>query len=158
MTDEQVAESCSELGVEGEVTLDTLQKAYLKKSYALIRAGAPDEQRERIKAVHGALAAHLDARRRAIAAGDEVAAPAVVRSAGPVYVHVERPNPFDLSAFDRPVVNAVVPPLVVGLALLVAWSPFGFFLTGFHVWVHEFGHATVAWMTGKRALPLPIGW
>jgi putative flippase GtrA len=27
-----------------------------------------------------------------------------------------------------------------------------------HIWIHEFGHATVAWWSGYRALPLPIGW
>jgi hypothetical protein len=27
-----------------------------------------------------------------------------------------------------------------------------------HIWIHEFGHATVAWWSGHRALPLPIGW
>ena len=26
------------------------------------------------------------------------------------------------------------------------------------MWIHEFGHATIGWMTGHRALPLPIGW
>lgn len=55
-------------------------------------------------------------------------------------------------------VNLLVLPLVGGLAILVTRSLFGFFLQGFIVWIHEFGHATVAWMTGKRALPLPIGW
>ncbi|MBW4439754.1 MAG: hypothetical protein KME10_00685 [Plectolyngbya sp. WJT66-NPBG17] len=26
------------------------------------------------------------------------------------------------------------------------------------IWVHEFGHATVAWFSGRRAIPLPFGW
>ena len=37
-------------------------------------------------------------------------------------------------------------------------SPLKFLLTGFHVWMHEFGHATAAWMCGFRATPLPFGW
>jgi hypothetical protein len=37
-------------------------------------------------------------------------------------------------------------------------SPLGFLMQGFHVWMHEFGHATAAWMTGRRATPLPFGW
>jgi hypothetical protein len=41
---------------------------------------------------------------------------------------------------------------------LVNLSPLQFFLTGFHVWMHEFGHATAAWMCGRRALPIPFGW
>jgi hypothetical protein len=47
---------------------------------------------------------------------------------------------------------------VAGFAVLLQLTPLSFFFTGFHVWIHEFGHATVAWMTGRRALPLPIGW
>ena len=81
------------------------------------------------------------------------------RMPAPVYVPpVRPPNPYDPLAFDRPLVNAIVPPLVIAFAVLVTLSPLGFLLTGFHIWVHEFGHATVAWLTGKRALPLPIGW
>jgi hypothetical protein len=68
------------------------------------------------------------------------------------------PGPWDLRSFDSWRINALAPPLVALLALGVQQTPFGFLLTGFHVWVHEFGHATVAWLTGYRALPLPIGW
>lgn len=66
-------------------------------------------------------------------------------------------SPYNPLSFDSWIVNAVAPPLVVGLAILVRKSFLGFFLEGFHVWIHEFGHATVAWMIGKRALPLPFG-
>ena len=31
-------------------------------------------------------------------------------------------------------------------------------LQGIKIWFHEFGHATVAWLAGRQALPLPIGW
>jgi hypothetical protein len=67
-------------------------------------------------------------------------------------------DPYDPVSFDSPIVNAIAPPLVAGLAILFKLSPLGFFLEGFHVWVHEFGHATAAWLSGRRALPLPIGW
>jgi hypothetical protein len=67
-------------------------------------------------------------------------------------------NPYDPQSFDSWIVNALAPPLVVGLAILIKSSFFGFFLQGFHVWIHELGHATVAWFSGKRALPLPLGW
>ena len=67
-------------------------------------------------------------------------------------------DPHDPTSFDSQLVNALAPPLVAGLAVLVRLSPFGFLLEGFHVWVHELGHASVAWMTGRKALPLPIGW
>jgi hypothetical protein len=65
---------------------------------------------------------------------------------------------FDPTSFDSRAVNAIAPPLVAGLAILLRLSPLGFLLEGFHVWVHELGHASVAWMTGRKAVPLPIGW
>jgi hypothetical protein len=67
-------------------------------------------------------------------------------------------NDFDPFSYDSRVINLVAPPAIVGLALAVNLSPLSFFMQGFHVWMHELGHATVAWLTGRRALPLPIGW
>jgi hypothetical protein len=64
----------------------------------------------------------------------------------------------DPTSFDSPIVNAVAPPLVAGLAILFNLSPLGFLLEGFHVWVHEFGHASMAWLSGRRAIPIPFGW
>jgi hypothetical protein len=65
---------------------------------------------------------------------------------------------FPLLAFDNWRVNAIVPPLLFALAWLAVISPFGFLLKGFQVWMHEFGHATAAWLTGRKATPLPFGW
>lgn len=65
---------------------------------------------------------------------------------------------FALFAFDNWRVNVLVPPLLLGLVGLVNQSPAGFLLKGFHVWMHEFGHSTAAWLTGRRATPLPFGW
>ncbi|MBC8126352.1 MAG: M50 family metallopeptidase [Gloeobacteraceae cyanobacterium ES-bin-144] len=67
-------------------------------------------------------------------------------------------NLYDPLSFDSWIVNAVAPPLVIGLAIVIERSFFGMLFEGFHVWMHELGHATVAWLTGRRALPLPIGW
>jgi hypothetical protein len=63
-----------------------------------------------------------------------------------------------LLRFDHWGVNAFVPPLLLGIAWLANASPIKFLLTGFHVWMHEFGHATAAWLCGFRATPLPFGW
>ena len=49
-------------------------------------------------------------------------------------------------------------PIVIAVAVGINQTFFVNLLTGFHVWIHEFGHATVAWLSGYRALPLPIGW
>jgi len=69
-----------------------------------------------------------------------------------------RGSPYDPASLDSPVVMAVAPPLVAALAVMFRMSPFGFLLEGFHVWIHELGHSSVAWLSGRPALPLPIGW
>ena len=65
---------------------------------------------------------------------------------------------FQITGFKSPLINAIALPGLIGLAIWAINSPPPFLLAGFQTWVHEFGHATVAWMTGRRALPLPIGW
>jgi hypothetical protein len=67
-------------------------------------------------------------------------------------------KPHPLLAFDNWWVNTFVPPLLLGLVWLLHQSPLVFFMQGFHVWMHEFGHATAAWLCGRRATPLPFGW
>jgi hypothetical protein len=68
------------------------------------------------------------------------------------------PLSWDPRSFDSLWISLLAPPLVVGLAWLINLSPLSFLLQGFYIWIHEFGHATVAWMSGYKALPLPIGW
>lgn len=65
---------------------------------------------------------------------------------------------FILFRFDDWKVNTFVPPVLLALVWIVHLTPFKMLLTGFHVWMHEFGHSTVAWLCGWRATPLPIGW
>ncbi|MDQ5979240.1 MAG: hypothetical protein QG602_2214 [Verrucomicrobiota bacterium] len=65
---------------------------------------------------------------------------------------------FSLFRFDDWKVNTFVPPLLLALVWLVHQTPLKMLLTGFHVWMHEFGHSTAAWLCGWRATPLPIGW
>ncbi|MEO0508610.1 MAG: hypothetical protein AAF065_01980 [Verrucomicrobiota bacterium] len=49
-------------------------------------------------------------------------------------------------------------PIVISITVGINQTFFVNLLVGFHIWIHEFGHATVAWLSGYRALPLPIGW
>ena len=77
----------------------------------------------------------------------------------PPLVPVQREQEeFALFAFDNWKVNTFVPPLLLGLVFLANLSPLRLLLSGFQIWMHEFGHATAAWMCGFRATPLPIGW
>jgi hypothetical protein len=48
-------------------------------------------------------------------------------------------------------------------AIVLAWLAKHFFLTralfgGIGIWIHEFGHATLGWLSGRASTPLPIGW
>ena len=65
---------------------------------------------------------------------------------------------WDPRSFESPWVNALAMPVVIGLAWGFNQLPVAFMLQGLKIWIHEFGHATVAWMSGFKALPLPIGW
>ncbi len=52
----------------------------------------------------------------------------------------------------------VFPGLLLAAALLNSVEMVKLLLFGVHIWIHEFGHATVAWLSGHRATPLPFGW
>lgn len=169
MDEREFSRCCAVLGVGPEVTAAALEKAHLQRTFALIKGGTP-EQKAELRTAYEALTAELRRREAVSPAGgprpgvaSEPAAPdaPTVAHAAPAYVpppadeRAARLNPL---SFDSWVVNAFALPLVVALAWAVNASPLGFFLRGFQVWMHEFGHATVAWLSGYRALPLPIGW
>lgn len=168
MSDAELQQCRDLLGVPPDATAAAMNRAYLQKSYALIRSGAGEADRERLKAAHARLLAHLGAREQEAQArrrmegrerAEEDAREKLLAEAEREAARREpKLGPCDPRSFDSRVVNLVAPPLMAGLAILAVKSPLGFLLGGFQVWVHEFGHATVAWLTGKRALPLPIGW
>lgn len=160
----ELEQSRALLGVGPEATAEGIKRAYLQRSYALIRAGAPEEERERLKAAEVLLSGRLAAveKERAATAREARAEAAIVRTVVEAEREREGVEPtvgaWDPRSFESWRVNLIAPPAVAGLAVLVQLTPLAFLLAGFHVWIHEFGHATVAWLSGYRALPLPIGW
>ncbi len=65
----------------------------------------------------------------------------------------------DLLSFKNRFSNIFILPIVLFLAILCHLLPLvGRLLWGIQIWIHEFGHATIAWLSGRRAIPLPIGW
>lgn len=65
----------------------------------------------------------------------------------------------DVFSFKNRYVSAIVFPALMMLGMLMnALSLVNALLFGIKIWFHEFGHATVAWLAGRRAIPLPIGW
>lgn len=65
----------------------------------------------------------------------------------------------DLMSFQNRYSNGLIFPALLALGLIMNAMPIvNFLLRGIRIWIHEFGHATVAWMAGRQALPLPFGW
>jgi hypothetical protein len=65
----------------------------------------------------------------------------------------------DPYSFDNRYINRCALPIAFALAILAQVLVFPrFLLRGVQIWIHEFGHATVAWMAGHAATPLPFGW
>lgn len=65
----------------------------------------------------------------------------------------------DLYSFQNRASNALIfPGLLVFAALLNSVQAIKLLLFGVDIWIHEFGHATIAWLGGHRATPLLFGW
>lgn len=65
----------------------------------------------------------------------------------------------DLTSFHSRFVQLFGFPCLLILAIIMNAFPLvKFLLRGITIWFHEFGHATVAWLSGRKALPLPFGW
>jgi hypothetical protein len=209
MSPEELAQCHDALGVPPTVTLVELERAFMKRNFALIkgRSGAADEvnpelaaERAALKAAYDKLSAHLRAQEQSAAKALKLVRgasrpPAASDSvsprpaAGPGGDAAERKRPqlspahppppppartlltppvvaardpaddeFILLRFDDWRVNTFVPPLLLVLTWVITISPLGFLLKGFHVWMHEFGHAVPSWLSGWRATPLPFGW
>ncbi len=65
----------------------------------------------------------------------------------------------DVLSFQNRYSNGLVFPVLLLLGMLMNAMPIvNALFYGIKIWLHEFGHATVAWLSGRQALPLPIGW
>lgn len=60
--------------------------------------------------------------------------------------------------FDNPWIELVALPAALLFASVFAWSPVGrILLMPFQIQFHELGHALLAWLSSRAALPLPFG-
>ncbi len=65
----------------------------------------------------------------------------------------------DLYSFNNRFSNTLIFPGLLLIAALLNISPtLQLLLFSINIWIHECGHATVAWLSGYRAIPLPFGW
>lgn len=129
-----------------------LKRAQLRAAYEKLQEHVREQQREAAAKRKRPVLPAAHAPRPEGAPGRTLVAPPV-RAAPP-----PADDEFILLRFDDWRVNTFVPPLLLVLVALVHLTPLKFFLVGFHVWMHEFGHATAAWLCGFRATPLPFGW
>ena len=175
MSGTTLAEAYALLGLNPGCSVDDVERAYMRKNFAALKGagealGSVEARRAQLKAAYEAVLAHVKAteqQARAASprpfAASPVSAVAAARPTGlliPPKLEARSDEAAGLSptAFDSWLVNALVPPLLLALTWVLTVSPLGFFLKGFHVWMHEFGHAVPAWLAGWRATPLPFGW
>jgi hypothetical protein len=164
----------AELGLPAGAPLRDVEAAWMRKNFALIKAG-DEAGRAAFKARVEALTAHLKALEDAAkAAGVAENSPEIRKERADAYAveHAKRDpgywkaqekmawedspwNPANLESWP---VRVALPPLMAGFAWLLHQTGLKPLLFGATVWLHEFGHATMAWLSGYRALPLPIGW
>jgi hypothetical protein len=143
----------TKLGLAPDYSQEQLRQAFAERAATLQAAGAPAVEQEALRESYNLLNVRL---RRRLPPGETVLPPPghapAPKYVAPVY------ESYDPAAYDNPWITALGPVAVALLAFVVAKTPLGFFLDGFHTWTHEFGHATVAWLAGHTASPLPIGW
>lgn len=165
MTDAEFQSHLRTLAVPATVSAAELERAWMRASFAATQAGDP-ARKAAARAAYAALRPRVQAREQAAVRGAQTGAAAdrPTPAETPRMDHARPPDGepessrWDPRSPDSPWINALAVPLVVALAWLANHSPLAFLLGGFKIWIHEFGHATVAWMSGYKALPLPFGW
>lgn len=165
MNEKTFQEYAARLGVSADVSVAELEGAWMRKSFAAKQAGGA-AGREEMRQAYLALQPVVQAREKAMAR-DKVAKARGIKEEKVVEKLVQREEAeweeaklagWDPRSFESPWVNALALPVVIGLAWGFNQLPLAFVMQGLKIWIHEFGHATVAWMAGFKALPLPIGW
>ncbi|MCF3650008.1 hypothetical protein [Synoicihabitans lomoniglobus] len=164
MDENQFRTYCHLLQLPPDANATDLERAWMRQSVALTRADDP-ELKARTRAAYDALRPVMAARDQ-LRAKQEAAAARVRRAdreeselaAAYLAGEITGASRWDPRSMTSPWVNALALPVVIALAWGINHTPVAFFLQAFKIWIHEFGHATVAWMAGFKALPLPIGW
>ena len=64
----------------------------------------------------------------------------------------------DPFSFNNRSINRVALPIAFLSAGIAHWTRLDSLFLGVRIWIHEVGHASVAWFYGHQATPLPFGW
>jgi hypothetical protein len=161
-----IARAYQELGLEPGSSLAQVESVYFKRRAVLLRQG-DRATLEPLKWAFTTLKAHLE--HEEAASSLAVQEPATVSRSGlaqrslkstqPRPIQPGAPDDTDILAFDNRYSNGLIFPVLLLVGMLMNAMPIvNALLWGIKIWVHEFGHATVAWLAGRRAIPLPIGW
>ncbi|MGB3310390.1 MAG: hypothetical protein WBG32_23515 [Nodosilinea sp.] len=163
-----LARAYQELGLELGNSLAQVEAVYFKRRAELLRKG-DRAALEPLKWAFTTLKTDLEQRATVEDASfsptlqetTTVSRPSLVRRS----LHSPRPgqpdadDDTDLLSFQNRYSNGLIFPALLLLGMLMNAMPIvNALLWGIKIWIHEFGHATVAWLAGRRAIPLPIGW
>lgn len=164
-----VVRAYEELGLSLGDPLPQVESVYFKRRAELLRRG-DRAALEPLKWAFTTLKTHLE--QSAVAEVDlaSVALPEAALTTGlglgrrspPRQTKTQPKSPADdtdLLSFQNRYSNGLIFPGLLLLGMLMNAMPIvNALLFGIKIWLHEFGHATVAWLAGRQALPLPIGW
>lgn len=164
-----IARAYQELGLSPGVSLLQAEQVYFKRRAVLLREGdraAIEPLKWAFTTLKTHLASPAELPAEPPATGDEscpVPRPELTRrsrsSTSPQPSAHPATDPTDLLSFQNPYSNGLVFPALLLVGMLMNAVPIvNALLWGIKIWIHEFGHATVAWLAGRRAIPLPIGW
>jgi hypothetical protein len=163
-----VVRAYGELGLSQGASLPEVESVYFKRRAELLRRG-DRATLEPLKWAFATLKTHLE---QAVTEAADDSFTEQAASAMPVPSarrSPPRPTPFpaspaapdhsDILSFNNPYSNGLVFPVLLLLGMVMNALPIvNALLWGIKIWIHEFGHATVAWLAGRRAIPLPLGW
>ena len=142
-----------QLNLEPGATLESISQAYFKLKVQAKRSGNSEEL-QALKESYQTLTNQL--RQQAYCQQEQQSFP--LQKITTPHAGFSKED-VDLLSFQNRFSSTIIFPLLLTLAIILNSMPFTkFFLRGVNIWFHEFGHATVAWLSGRRAIPLPFGW
>ena len=145
-----------QLNLEPDATLEAIERVYFQLKIQAKRSGN-SEKLQALKESYLILTTHLKekAYARQKQQSSSFSLPLEETTA---YAGLSKKDA-DLMSFDNRFSSAIIFPILLILGGILNLIPLTkFLLRGINIWFHEFGHAIVAWLSGRRAIPLPIGW
>lgn len=146
-----------QLDLEPDATMDAIHQAYFKLKIQAKRSGNT-EKLQALKTSYQTLTTQLQQQDYEQHQQQEAIPSQESTTPDNPYANFNKED-IDLLSFKNRYSSAIIFPLLSLIAIALNLMPFSkFLLRGINIWFHEFGHATIAWLSGRRAIPLPFGW